>query len=513
MIPPVDFHVGIKVSARRKGFGGRVVVREVVKLLGHGGPNPLIRYVERDPALEGHVEGTCTATMLRKWADRLVVESPASHFHPLCTLFPHDPDAVAHLVEDIRAQGQLEPVVMLEGQILDGRHRWLACEALGIEPRTVEFADVAGPSADPEAWVFSRNLARRQLSPGQRALLAARLAELRRTAPHRPTGKGSEAYGQLLGVSSRTVEHAAAVLRNGTPELVAALEAGHVRPTPAAQLAQLPPDEQRQIIAGADRKVIKAAAKQIKSDERAEKAARRLAELPTRAQKCAPGIELVLGETGDHLKRLRREPARFGVVLADPPWLYRNTPVNGGVADHYPSLPDDQIAQQVNEAAGVALKDAWLILWVTGPKLVEAVTMLDLHQGWSYVAQFCWTKREIGTGYVTRSQHELALIYKKGSPPLPSPALPSHFSSSRMGLEHSEKPREFLAQLFEAFAPGTPVLDLYAGLGSGALAAQDVGRPYFGIELVPSRHARALARVAAANPSPIPQPEPADAHM
>ena len=44
-------------------------------------------------------------------------------------------DEFAALVEDIRNHGLREPVVLYEGQILDGDNRFRACEVAGIACR------------------------------------------------------------------------------------------------------------------------------------------------------------------------------------------------------------------------------------------------------------------------------------------------------------------------------------------------------------------------------------------
>ena len=49
-------------------------------------------------------------------------------FHPACLIFPPLPAAEFDaLIADIAARGLIHPVVMLGGQVLDGRNRLLAC--------------------------------------------------------------------------------------------------------------------------------------------------------------------------------------------------------------------------------------------------------------------------------------------------------------------------------------------------------------------------------------------------
>ena len=49
------------------------------------------------------------------------------------------------------------PIVIFEGQILDGFHRWKAAKQLGIEPITVEFE---GSAQDAENYALRANTTR-----------------------------------------------------------------------------------------------------------------------------------------------------------------------------------------------------------------------------------------------------------------------------------------------------------------------------------------------------------------
>ena len=84
-------------------------------------------------------------------------------------MFPMLAEAdLAALAEDIRVNGQGEPVVIWDGQVLDGRNRLAACELAGVEPLTRTLK--ACP--DPVAFVLSANLRRRHLRHIDRVRLA-----------------------------------------------------------------------------------------------------------------------------------------------------------------------------------------------------------------------------------------------------------------------------------------------------------------------------------------------------
>lgn len=91
--------------------------------------------------------------------------------HRLAKYFPIlEGDEFDLLVDDIKKNGQLEPIVTVDGEILDGINRYRACTKLGIEPRCEKFK-----GDDPLAYVISLNIRRRHLDPSQRAMLATEM--------------------------------------------------------------------------------------------------------------------------------------------------------------------------------------------------------------------------------------------------------------------------------------------------------------------------------------------------
>lgn len=96
----------------------------------------------------------------------------AIQFHPLADLFPlmaNDSAEFLALVDDIKTYGQRDPISLYEGKILDGRNRYRACLAAGIEPRfgRDRYPD-GGHDHEARAYVVSKNLYRRHLTREQR---------------------------------------------------------------------------------------------------------------------------------------------------------------------------------------------------------------------------------------------------------------------------------------------------------------------------------------------------------
>ena len=110
-----------------------------------------------------------------------------------------------------------------------------------------------------------------------------------------------------------------------------------------------------------------------------------------------------------------------------------------------------------------------------------------------------WHKSGSGAiGYHWIGDSEPVLLYKVGSPPCGRwDALRNAHNSAREG--HSVKPVEWMRGWLRRWTdPGDLVLDLYAGLGSVAIACALEGRRYIGAEIDPERHRRAGLNVVAA---------------
>lgn len=102
------------------------------------------------------------------------LEKVPMEFHAYCLIFPTaDEASLSDMANDIAINGLREPIIRLDGKILDGRCRYLACQQAGVEPR---FEDYTGDT--PLEFVVSKNLYRRHLNVSQRAILANDLYQL-----------------------------------------------------------------------------------------------------------------------------------------------------------------------------------------------------------------------------------------------------------------------------------------------------------------------------------------------
>ena len=125
----------------------------------------------------------------------------AYEYHEVANIFPMmSDDEFSALVEDIRANGQRQPIYIHDNKIVDGRNRYRACQKLGIEPDTRVWDGVGSLAS----FVVSLNLQRRHLTSSQKAVVAMDvLPMLEAEAKERQRAAGEE-FGrgkltQLIG--------------------------------------------------------------------------------------------------------------------------------------------------------------------------------------------------------------------------------------------------------------------------------------------------------------------------
>jgi len=123
--------------------------------------------------------------------------------HPIADIWPLLSDEeLQELAEDIKQRGLLNPIVLYEGKILDGRNRFKACQLAGIVPKTLQYE-----GDEPIAHALALNEKRRHLTKSQRAALAVEIepmfeaeAKKRQQAAggnHNPEGRNQHTEEEL----------------------------------------------------------------------------------------------------------------------------------------------------------------------------------------------------------------------------------------------------------------------------------------------------------------------------
>ncbi len=371
-------------------------------------------------------------------------------FHPLADIFPlMEGQSFDLLVRDLREHGLREPIVLHQGRILDGRNRYRACQAAGVEGRYEAY-----DGADPVSLVVSLNLHRRHLGESQRAMVAAKLANMPRgyRTDLSPIGEKSseetkpvsqDEAARLLNVGKRSVERATDVREHGIPELTRAVETGEVSVSAAVDLSKAEPELQRIIIARGEKEIL-TAAKAIREERSRKLRAERIKRLVAAAEgNCALPTDRT-----------------YPIIYADPPWRYEHPPMSQdrAVENHYPTMDLDAICALPVPALATA--DALLFIWVPPPILEQCFKVIGAW-GFDYRTGMVWVKDRIGMGNYVRNKHEHLLIARRGTLPLPSTAArpPSVFEAHRS--IHSQKPVTAY-ELIECMYPELSRIELFA---------------------------------------------------
>ena len=254
--------------------------------------------------------------------------------YPVSELSAASPDMgdaeFAEFVADIKERGQLIPIVISGGEVIDGRKRLRACQQLGVEPRVV---DLGG--GDPRAAARSLNLLRTHYTPSQRAMFAAQRANLARgqvrsqVSELRDQGRPAVSIGRAAreaGVEPSTVSEAKRLVREAAPEVVQAVKDGKLTVHKAAHISrEVPKAEQaeatRRAVAAPKRSpVVRALGGRITKRSPVRPAARQIAVMAEQASMAVRHMENVtdaapVAVSDACLDLLRETRARLAKVI------------------------------------------------------------------------------------------------------------------------------------------------------------------------------------------------------
>ena len=153
-----------------------------------------------------------------EYLNSLMSKSDKYEYHEICKWLPYKPETVDDISHDIVHNGYREdrPIMLFEGKILDGRHRYEATLKAGVEPSFMRFVGTRQEAID---FVTSENVNRRHLSNPEKEFFYVQRAEalgvrkredsLKQNSTD-PSNEGTaptaKQNADALGVSRATVE-------------------------------------------------------------------------------------------------------------------------------------------------------------------------------------------------------------------------------------------------------------------------------------------------------------------
>ena len=317
------------------------------------------------------------------------------------------------LEKDILAHGCLHPLIIWNGILIDGHHRYdiLRKHNLNIDVINMQF------SSELEAmyWIWINQKNRRNLSAwelGKHALMfepiiKKRAKENQGTRTDIPQNSAEslspietrEEIAKIAGVSHDTISKVKVIESSASNELKQKLDNQEISINQAYQ--------------------------QIKTEERKKEFENKLD-----AQK------------EDCKNIIIDEHTKYNVIVIDPPWKYDRTydPETSRVASPYPEMSIDELRNIKIPSAD----DCIMWLWTTHKFIFDAKNLLE-HWGFDYKAIMVWNKQSMGMGYWLRMQCEFCLLGIKGNPLWNNTNYRDIVDEKRR--EHSRKPDAFYAMI------------------------------------------------------------------
>lgn len=336
-------------------------------------------------------------------------------FHELANIFPlMNGKEYDDLVNDIKANGLIEPVMLSDNKIIDGRNRYRACSDAGIE---CEFNELKYQTfSQLISFVVSKNLHRRHLESGQRAACVADandiINKLKEEARQRQATSEQGIYGGKP--LSQKIDEPVDMGRTDD-KLAELFNTNRQYVSDAIKIKEQRPDLHEKVKSGEIK--IADAKREIKRDEVISS----LESIEVKEQKEILGL--------------------YDVIVIDPPWpmqkIERDVTPNQVLLD-YPVMSINEIESFELPCA----ENCHVWLWTTQKFLPDAFEILQMWE-LKYVCTFVWHKAG-GFQPFNLPQYncEFVLYARKGTPEfIDLKDFKVCFDAPRG--KHSEKPDEF----------------------------------------------------------------------
>ncbi len=377
-------------------------------------------------------------------------------YNDLANIFPMmSNDEFAALVEDIRSNGQLTPILIdQDGKILDGRNRWRACQHIGIQPK-VKTVDSKENLVN---LVLSLNLHRRHLSSSQKAVVALSILPLLQVEAKKrqqlaggdkknsnykqPTtlpqnfeeakktdGEAAEIAAKLAGTNRQFLYDVKKIAAK-SPNLIQNIRDGEINIRDAKWIVTLESEELQQRV----------------------------------IEKVKQGVD-VRAARAEVIKETTPVPefpkGKYRVIYADCPWQSEGEPLPDRVtmpSDIYPTMTVEEICNL--PVKDIADNNAVLFFWATSYHLQYAFEIIAAW-GFNYKSSFIWNKtggRHLG--YYSFLNHEILLLATKGVNMLPQGVKFDSVISFKK-TQHSKKPGYFRDMIDQMYPTGNRI-ELFA---------------------------------------------------
>ena len=308
------------------------------------------------------------------------------------------------LEKNILADGCREPLVVWNGILLDGHHRFSICLKHGIPFKTMPPREEIKNNLDARIWIIENQFGRRDLPDFVGSRLAIELKGL---------------YRERAEINSGN--HSPFLQATKQEELNKSLLQCHPGDTVEENILKNKEENKKKNENRVDAQIAKTAGVSRKQIQRTEKILEKAS--PEDLAKLEAG-EITIGEVykdirkkehQETLKSHKLPEGKYRLIYADPPWKLGSEPVastNPEAIGYYPRMTVDEIIEV--PLHDICEKNAALFLWVPPQLLEEALDVLHAW-GFEYRSIFTWQKSKGTPGLYNKIDQEFLLVGEKGN--------------------------------------------------------------------------------------------------
>ena len=348
------------------------------------------------------------------------------------------------LETDILVRGCVVPLIVWNGLLVDGHHRYEICKKHNIpfDVKEIEFEN----REYAKAWILTNQLARRNLTIFRKVELTQRRDKFLKMAEEgkKNIRKGAEiAHNKVWGTPTGVLPLSTVDKGNGedlnikTSQILEPTTPGriNVREARAKELGV-----STGTVAKADYVIKKAETGELPNEtiEKLRKGEETVNRVYTKL-KATEKFEEKKKDLEEQIEHLIPSDKKYSVIVIDPPWKYDSiyNPNTRRVGADYPEMT----IEEVSNIQLPTMDSCVLWLWTTNKFLHESFHIIE-KWGFRYVNTLTWAKDRIGVGTYLRGQTEHCILAFKGDPVFKTGTAYSTLLTAKND-GHSIKPDEF----------------------------------------------------------------------